>query len=1165
MDGKTFLVAVSAVMAAGAAVTPRPMCRLEYNRAGTCDLKVGLWAFPWAMDYNGDGVRDVVVGCPDTPFRGYFVFEGTKEGVFRPCYRVGDGTDAWCTGMSVVDGRTVICGPKGFYWDLPVDGFREGGLFTPNPSFNPQARWNEHGGGRGSTVRLQDVDGDGAVDMVEASRGKLWWRRNLTGLNGPGIAFGDEQPILGADHKPISCGRYAMMEDFDGDGDLDVIANRSRDGFAYYENVGTRTAPRYAPMRVVPDTSGQPLHMFLCMITPSAVDWDGDGRMDILCGDEDGRVAVMRNTGRLAADRTPVFEPPRYLRQYNKFLACGVLAAPAPVDWDGDGDIDIICGNSAGETVFIENLSGPGVECPSWAEPKPLSCEGAGGIPAEAAQNDPIRIMAGEKGSIQGPGEAKWGYTSPTVCDWDGDGLPDVLVNTVWGYVYWHRNVGTRTAPRLGGAQPIEVEWEGEQPLLPFEFHHKPVGKGLLTQWRTTPATVDLNGDGLPDLVMLDTMGYLAYFERAIDASGKRVLKAPRRMLMNADTNEPLFFSLAGGGKPFVHGKSRMGASGRRKFCFVDWDGDGKLDIVVNEGVYHQGSSVCLWRQTGRLGGRWYFTCEGSLSKTPIEGHSCAPAAVDFNADGVPDLLVGGEDGCFYYQRNPRLPSRPPTLFVNEDAWVFFARAHDRNVTNRADMVQELERYIDGFAKGGKVTDIAFSVNFIRMAYPSKVNDPNWSTVAPDGKVIERGDVHRRYYDLGVDPYAVQIARCRERGIRPWVSMRMNDVHFITSSNTMAVSCTAWRQHPEWRRVPDVEPAGSNRPWDDFAFNYSLADVRDYQFAIFKEIVDRYDADGYELDWLRWINHLAPGREREDARFLTEFIARCRAYTRQIAKKRGHEIRLACRVASDIRAVISRGMEVETWARQDLVDLIAACNFYSPTDFGIEFGRWRTRIHAANPRTLVLPGTCDALENEPCRLDWAALCGWTDRLYGEGADGFYVYNASYLDAETLGALKERGFDRVASASSPRRYISTCHDVSPEPRRRVERQIPVALDRAKKINVEVATPPQANEVGEVVIALSERGVPAPRVTLNGATPSGAAVSAENAGRYGDPARSKVFYRYRFPTNAIKKGRNDILVEPPENRKVVLRWAEISVARSDPAVRKEATLKARPTPK
>ncbi len=72
--------------------------------------------------------------------------------------------------------------------------------------------------------------------------------------------------------------------------------------------------------------------------------------------------------------------------------------------------------------------------------------------------------MAGENGSIQGPIEAKWGYTTFSVADWDGDGLLDIVLNSILGDVVWLRNAGTRTSPRLAAPQPIEVEWTGPPP-----------------------------------------------------------------------------------------------------------------------------------------------------------------------------------------------------------------------------------------------------------------------------------------------------------------------------------------------------------------------------------------------------------------------------------------------------------------------------------------------------------------------------------------------------------------------------------------------------------------------------------------------------------------------------------------------------------------------------
>ncbi|MGC3978072.1 MAG: VCBS repeat-containing protein [Paludibacteraceae bacterium] len=609
-------------------------------------LGVGLWGTPLPLDYDNDGLTDIIMSCPDAPYKGIYLYKniGTKQNpLFDKSVKLSDKSFQNVK-ASYINGDLRVLRQNTEYQNFKSKLFESSKKLKVDtlPGFDFKKMrsnmWSfvdfDNDNNQDILVSVDDWGDYGWDNAYDKSgnwtngplRGFVYWLELENGIyKNRGKTFAGKKPLetYGA---PNAC-----FADFNGDGKPELICGEFLDKFTWYNNTGKKGHPIFDTGKQLTDAKGQIIRMHVQMITPVAYDFNDDGHIDLVVGDEDGRVALIKNTGKVKKGM-PVFATPEYLKQKADNVKFGALSTPYSIDWDGDGLEDIICGNSAGNIAFIKNLTGG--NNPKWAEPVLLK-----------TNNDEIRIMAGKNGSIQGPAEEKWGYTTLTVADWDNDDKPDIIVNSIFGEIIWYKNTGD--AYNVAGPYKVKVDWEGQVASKPVWNWWNPGTTDLVTQWRTTPFAIDWNHDGLTDLVMLDNEGYLAYYER-FEKNGEWWLKPGKRVFYMLDiavydhNNKPIgekssLLQLNGG----VDGKS-----GRRKFTLVDWNKDGKIDLLVNS------TNVCYFENVKQDNDTVYFVNKGDISGIRLAGHDTSPTAVDWDKDGVFDVLVGAEDGHFYMLKN---------------------------------------------------------------------------------------------------------------------------------------------------------------------------------------------------------------------------------------------------------------------------------------------------------------------------------------------------------------------------------------------------------------------------------------------------------------------------------------------------------------------------------
>ncbi len=162
---------------------------------------------------------------------------------------------------------------------------------------------------------------------------------------------------------------------------------------------------------------------------PFVVDYDMDGKKDLLIGTKEGTIALFTNTG---ADANPGFTDHAFLKAGEQTIDVGTHAAPFMVDYNNDGTKDLLVGNGDGGLVYYVN-TGSNTQ-PVFALP----------ISLKDAQKEEISVDS---------------YCTPFVTDWNGDNKKDLLLGSGEGTLSVYLNEGSDGDPLF--ASPLTVEVEG--------------------------------------------------------------------------------------------------------------------------------------------------------------------------------------------------------------------------------------------------------------------------------------------------------------------------------------------------------------------------------------------------------------------------------------------------------------------------------------------------------------------------------------------------------------------------------------------------------------------------------------------------------------------------------------------------------------------------------
>ncbi len=397
-----------------------------------------------------------------------------------------------------------------------------------------------------------------------------------------------------------------------------------------------------------------------------------------------------------------------------------------------------------------------------------------------------------------------------------------------------------------------------------------------------------------------------------------------------------------------------------------------------------------------------------------------------------------------------------------------------------------------GYIKGNTPKEIEASLRAGFGCYDGAVTDVligvfEQTAMTPNDSFMWRGDKYLQKKENGhdvdysgladlyncfkvhnVDAVQVFIDVMHELGIRPWLTFRMNDVHFNDDATSFLHSDMFYEEVEARHIVTKHYPGYGN------AFSFKYPRYKTALLGYIKEMLNRkYDVFGIELDFMREIYCFDYIKDKGIQEIMLDYVREIKAYVTEIEKRCGHDIKISIRTAASPIDAYQFGFDIKTMVDEGLVDVVVPTPRWAVSDSGLGIRKWRDWLGD----DVAIIGGIEHRNLRGTQTLPEQTRAYAASYYAQGADGIYFTNHEY---DTPRNHASWAVNKDNCHSGHREFLVTYQDIAAYPENQYK-PLPLTVKAIADLPLELGKVRATDKV-RVVIDFDGEMEEAPTLTI-----------------------------------------------------------------------------------